>query len=161
MFVWSVSTIMDAFRKYAPELADGADVLKKAVLSGDFDAELKQQYEHFQKISIDYAVMEKVDNVVVAECAFDWDDVGSWTALRNQIIASENNNVVQGTHVGIDTKDCIIVGEPDHLISTIDVEDLIIVNTPDATLVCRSKSAQRVKEVVHKLAEKQELKKYL
>ena len=161
MFVWTVSTIMKAFEKYTPKLAEGAEILKKALLDGEFEEKLKQQYELFEKISIDYAVMEKVDNVVVAECAFDWDDVGSWTALRNQIHPSENNNVVRGMHVGIDTKDCIIVGDSNHLISTIDVEDLIIVHTDDATLVCKSKSAQRVKEIVHKLSENPELKGYI
>ena len=161
MFAWSVSTIMKAFEEHAPELAKGADIIKDAITQGAFETKLKIQYELFEKISIDYAVMEKVDNVVVAECTFDWDDVGSWTALRNQIRPSDNNNVIQATHIGLDTKDCIIVGESNHLISTIDVEDLIIVNTEDATLVCKSKSAQRVKEIVHMIADKPEFKGYL
>lgn len=158
MFVWSVSTIMKAFKEHVPELAKGAEVLKKAAKEHELDFKLKIQYELFEKISIDYAVMEKVDNVVVAECAFDWDDVGSWTAIRNQIHSSANNNVVRGKHVGLDTKDCIIVSDSHHLISTIDVEDLIIVHTEDATLVCKSKSAQRVKEIVHILSEDPSLK---
>jgi mannose-1-phosphate guanylyltransferase len=161
MFAWSISTIMKALQDHAPNLAKGAEVLKDAISKDAFERKLQLQYELFEKISIDYAVMEKVDNVVVAECTFDWDDVGSWTALRNQIRPSENNNVVQATHIGLDTKDCIIVGESNHLISTIDVEDLIIVNTEDATLVCKSKSAQRVKEIVHMIADRPELKGYL
>ncbi len=161
MFVWSISTIMDAFRKHAPDLAKAADALTDAIFKGSFEHKLKNQYELFEKISIDYAVMEKVDNVVVAECTFDWDDVGSWTALRNQIRPSENNNVVQGTHIGLDTKDCIIVGDSSHLIATIDIDDLIIVHTEDATLICKSKSAQRVKEIVHLIGEQSDLKDYL
>ena len=161
MFAWSVSTIMNAFREHAPDLAKGADIIKDAISEDAFERKLQLQYNVFEKISIDYAVMEKVDNVVVAECTFDWDDVGSWTALRNQIRPSENNNVIQANHIGLDTKDCIIVGESNHLISTIDVEDLIIVNTGDATLICKSKSAQRVKEIVHMISEKPELKGYL
>lgn len=161
MFAWSVSVIMDALNKYAPDLARGAEIIKKSVAEGNFETELKTQYENFEKISIDYAVMEKVQNVVVAECAFDWDDVGSWTALRNQIKADDQNNVVRGLHVGLDTDNCIIFGKSDHLISTIDVEGLIIVNTADATLVCKSESAQRIKELVHKLSEKPEWKGFL
>lgn len=161
MFAWSVATIMDAFRKYAPSLAEGAEILKKSVMEGTFETELNTQYEGFEKISIDYAVMEKVDNVVVAECAFDWDDVGSWTALRNQIKPDVDNNVVRGLHVGLDTKDCIIFGKSDHLISTIDVDDLIIVNTEDATLVCKSESAQRIKEIVHKLGDNPDWKGFI
>ena len=161
MFVWTLSTIMDAFSQHAPALAKGAEVLKDSITKGAFERKLNFQYELFDKISIDYAVMEKVDNLVVAECTFDWDDVGSWTALRNQIRPSANNNVVQGNHVGLDTKNCIIVGDSSHLIATIDIDDLIIVHTEDATLICKSKSAQRVKEIVHLIDEHPNLKDYL
>ena len=161
MFAWSVSTIMDAFRTHSPALAKGAEILKESVQNGTFESELKTQYEGFEKISIDYAVMEKVNNVVVAECAFDWDDVGSWTALKNQIKPTEDNNVVRGLHVGLDTKNCIIFGDSNHLISTIDVDNLIIVNTEDATLVCKSDSAQRIKEIVHKLGENPDWKGFI
>lgn len=161
MFAWSVATIMNAFKQHAPSLAEGAEVLKNSITQGNFESELKTQYEGFEKISIDYAVMEKVDNVVVAECAFDWDDVGSWTALRNQIKPDEDNNVVRALHVGLDTKNCIVFGDSKHLISTIDVENLIIVNTEDATLVCKSESAQRIKEIVHKLSENPDWKGYV
>ena len=161
MFVWTLSTIMEAFRQHAPALAKGAEMIRDSIPKGAFERKLKIQYKLFEKISIDYAVMEKVDNVIVAECTFDWDDVGSWTALRNQISPSENNNVVQGTHKGLDSENCIIVGDSNHLIATIDVDDLIIVHTDDATLVCKSESAQRVKEIVHLISEDPALKGFL
>ncbi|MCK5844841.1 MAG: mannose-1-phosphate guanylyltransferase, partial [Victivallales bacterium] len=161
MFAWSVSTILEAFKTYAPNLADGADAIKKSIVANSFEDDLKGLYRSFEKISIDYAVMEKVDNVVVAECSFDWDDVGSWTALRNQLVEDDSRNVVKANHVGLNTKNSIIVGDPSHLIATIDVDDLIIVHTDDATLVCRTDSAQRVKEIVHKLASDDSMKEYL
>lgn len=161
MFIWSVSTILDAFAKHAPNLAEGAAAIKKSIERNTFWDDLKALYNSFEKISIDYAVMEKVDNVVVAECAFDWDDVGSWTALRNQLVADDAGNVVKANHVGIDTTNSIIVGDSSHLIATIDVDDLIIVHTEDATLVCRSDSAQRVKEIVHKLSADDSMNGYL
>jgi len=161
MFLWSVETIYNAFAKFCPELANSVKTLTQTALTEGFAESLRNEYEKLEKISIDYAVMEKVDNVVVAECIFDWDDVGSWMALRNQIRPSGNNNVVSGLHVGIDTNDSIIVGDTTHLIATIDIEDLIIVHTPDATLVCQSKSAQRVKEIVRQIATRQELGKFL
>ena len=161
MFVWTVRSIMDALREHAPQLAEGAESLKEAARSGELDQALEKFYPTFEKISVDYAIMEKVDNVAVAECPFDWDDVGSWSALRNQIEASENNNVVQALHVGIDTKDCVVVGDSDHLIATIDIDDLIIVHTDDATLVCKTNAAQRVKEIVKLISEKENLRGYL
>jgi len=161
MFVWSASTIYDSFKKHAPNLAEAVDIMQKAESNGTLDESLEQNYQGFEKISIDYAIMEKVDNVVVAECSFDWDDVGSWTALRNQIRPEENNNVTRGLHVGIDTKDCIVVGDAKHLIATVDIDDIIIVHTEDATLVCNAKSAQRIKEVVTLIGSKPELSTYL
>lgn len=161
MFVWSAKTVYSAFQEYAPKLAELTDGLEKAARGNDFINELNDIFPSAEKISIDYAIMEKVDNVIVAECSFDWDDVGSWTALRNQIRPEQNNNVVRGLHVGLDSEDCIIVGDSKHLITTVDVKDLIIVHTDDATLVCNAKSAQRIKELVHLLGEKPEMAKFI
>lgn len=161
MFVWSVKTITEAFGKYAPELAEMTEKLYQAAVKGNIDETLATEYNKCEKISIDYAVMEKVDNVLVAECSFDWDDVGSWTALRNQIRPEENNNVVRGLNESINTRDCIIVGDAKHLIATVDVQDLIIVHTDDATLICNAKSAQKIKELTSLIGEKPELAKFL
>lgn len=161
MFIWSVKTIMSALQKFVPCLAEAAQKIGNAERSGTLEQALLDIYPACQKISIDYAVMEKVDNVVVAECIFDWDDVGSWTALRNQVKPDADNNVVRGLYEGIDSHHNIIVGEPKHLIVAIDVDNLIIVHTEDATLICNAQSAQRIKELVQKIAVKPELKKYL
>ncbi len=161
MFLWTVETIMDAFRQYNPALFEVALRFCEAEKTGKLEETLREIYPGCEKISIDYAIMEKVKNVVIAECNFDWDDVGSWTALRNQIRPGENNNVVRGLFEGIDARNNIIVGEPKHLIAAIDVDNLIIVHTDDATLICNAKSAQRIKELVHKISSKPELGKYL
>lgn len=161
MFIWSVGTIMDAFKKFTPKLAIGAEKLKESILNNTFDTELAIQFKKFDKVSIDYAIMEKVENIIVAESTFDWDDVGSWPALRNQIKPNEDNNIVKGLHVGVDTKDSIIVSDSDHLIATIGVDDMIIVHTEDATLVCKTNSAQKVKDIVHKLENDDTFKGFL
>ena len=105
--------------------------------------------------------MEKADNVITAEGNFDWDDVGSWTSLRNQLEADEDNNVVRGLHKGIDTKNCIIVGDSDKLIATVDIQDLVVVNTDDSLLVCSAKSAQKIKELVNLLEKDPQLNKFV
>jgi mannose-1-phosphate guanylyltransferase len=160
MFIWSLSTITKAFEKHAPRLAESLEKLANAAEKPDFMDILAEEYSKLDKISIDYAVMEKVDNVVVAESSFDWDDVGSWTALRNQIRPETNNNVVRGLHLGLDSSDNIIVSDAKHLVATVDVKDMIIIHTDDATLVCNGKSAQRIKELVHLLGDQAELSKY-
>ncbi len=161
IFIWSVKTIMEAFRQHAPHLESMANRLREAFNQGNLEHALVNEYKKCGKISIDYAVMEKVNNVLIAECSFDWDDVGSWTALRNQVRPDQNNNVVRGLLESIDSSNNIIVGDNKHLIAAIDVEDLIIVHTDDATLVCNAKSAQRIKELVHNIGDNPELSKFL
>ena len=161
MFVWTVDTILKAFKQHAPALKKCASTLQQAAEQGKLETVLAEEYPKCDKISIDYAVMEKVNNVIVAECIFDWDDVGSWTALRNQIRPRENNNVIRGMFESIDASNCIVVGDANHLITAIDVNDLIIIHTDDATLVCNAKSAQRIKELVHNLGEKTETKRFI
>ena len=161
MFGWSVKTICDAFEEHCPELFPAIDQFKVAFQSNDFSKTLNDLYPKFDKISIDYAIMEKIDNVVVAECTFDWDDVGSWTALRNQLPSDKYGNIIRGNTVSIDSNNNIIVGESDHLIVTIDVENMIIIHTEDATLVCKVDSAQRIKEAINLIKENPSLKKHL
>jgi len=161
MFVWSVKTIMDAFKQHAPHLEAMAKRFTEASLQNNIECAMADEYKKCDKISIDYAVMEKVEDVIIAECSFDWDDVGSWTALRNQVRPDEKNNVVRGLFEGIDSANNIVVSDSKHLIAAIDVEDLIIVHTDDATLVCNAKSAQRIKELVHTLGLNPELSKFI
>lgn len=161
MFGWSVKTICNAFEQHCNELFPAIDQFKNAFDSDNFTEILSELYPKFDKISIDYAIMEKIDNVVVAECTFDWDDVGSWTALRNQLPADESNNVVRGEHISVDSTNNIIVSNPGHIITTIDVEDMIIVQTDDATLVCKADSAQRIKEAIKIMQTDPKMEKHL
>ncbi len=161
MFCWSFKTINEAFENHCPELFGTIEKFKTAFENSELTAVLAEEYPKLNKISVDYAIMEKIDKIVVAECSFDWDDIGSWTALRNQINPDDSNNVIRGTHVGIDSTNNIIVGQPGHLITTIDVDDLIIVQTEDATLVCKADSAQRIKEAIQSIESKNDFAKYL
>jgi mannose-1-phosphate guanylyltransferase len=161
IFVWSLSTIANAFKKFCPELSDAFDSFKNAVEKRKLDAVLEEIYPGLKKISIDYALIEKADNLIVAEWKYYWDDVGSWTALRNQTKPDANQNFARGLHFGIDTDNCIIVSDNNHLISTVDIKDLIIVHTGDVTLVCNAQSAQKVKDLVNKISQNPELSKFL
>src|SRR5690606_24143831 len=101
--------------------------------------------------SIDYAVMERHDNVVVIEAPFQWDDVGSWQAIARLNPLDADGNSAHGLHVGIDTRNSIIRTSSDHAIVTIDIDDLIVVHTATATLVAPRKSEERVREAVKEL----------
>lgn len=161
MFFFSAGTLMNAFALHAPFLADFCNTAAGAFRARD-NAALAAAYCSVQKISIDYAIMEKAHNVVVAEASFDWDDVGSWTSLRNQIPPDENRNVVRARHAGIDTGDCIVFSDDDsHLIATAGLHDTIVVHTADATLVCSDSYAQKIGQLLKLMDADPDLKKYL
>jgi mannose-1-phosphate guanylyltransferase len=161
MFIWSLETLINAFKTHTPDLAVGITILKDAFLKDNFNQAMNEFYSSCQKISIDYAVMEKAKNIIVAESTFDWDDVGSWPALKNHIKPDKNNNFTLGETLQLDSSNCIISTSKDHLIATVDVENLIIVHTKDATLICNSNSAQKIKDLVELLNEDENKKGYI
>ncbi len=163
IFIWSLGSITNAFERYAPALNEMAKAIAAACAEDRLQETMLEEYRKSAKISIDYAVMEKLppEDMCVAESTFGWDDVGSWNSLRNQLKPDGNNNVVRGLFQGVDVHNSIIVGESDHLIAAVDVQDLVIVHTDDATLVCNAKSSQRIKELVALISKNPELEKFV
>ncbi|MDD4817466.1 MAG: sugar phosphate nucleotidyltransferase [Victivallaceae bacterium] len=161
LFVWRTDALMNELKLHAPALNMLAGAAKTGEKEHRIDRVMAEDCAGQNAISIDYALMEKSGELLVGDVDFDWLDVGSWLSIRNQLRAGENNNVAQGLYTQIDSHNCSVVTTPGHLVATIDVDDLIIVHTDDATLVCPSGSAQRVKELVRKLSEKPELRKFL
>lgn len=160
IFCWKARTILDEIQRRSPELYNAVDRIAQAWDTPDQDDVFRREYEGLKKISIDYAVMEHAENVYMVDVPFEWDDVGSWAALDRVKKGDENQNVVLGRHQGIDTESCVIVGNDDHLIGTLGVKDLIIVHTPDVTLVAHKKDEQSVKQMIEQLKE-QGLQGYL
>ncbi|TWU47330.1 Mannose-1-phosphate guanylyltransferase [Rubripirellula tenax] len=154
IFVWRASTILDALETNAAAMSVHLHAIADAMGRPDFDDVLEREFTAIKGTSIDYAVMETYKNVVVIEAPFPWDDVGSWQALARLNDPDEHGNTVVGSHIGIDTKGAIIMTQPGHTIVTIDVEDLIIVQTADATLVAPKHAEERVREAVKALEDK-------
>jgi mannose-1-phosphate guanylyltransferase len=143
-FVWRTSVFREALRRHLPN--------HEAVLGQIGDGEITAEiYGEFEKIPVDVGILERADNVEVVPASFEWDDVGSWLALDRLVPRDEHSNVVRGGHVGIDTRDCIIVGRDGHVTATLGIEDLIVVCTPDATLVAPKDRAEDVKKLVEEL----------
>ena len=160
MFIWTVSTILEAIRKHMPKLFKGLETIKQSLGTPEEADIIKEVYQSLESISIDYGVMERAENVSLIKADITWDDVGSWLAMERLYPKDENGNVVLGKFEGIDSTRCIIVSD-DHLVATIGVADLIVVTTPEATLICSRERAQDVKKMVQKLAASKEREKYL
>lgn len=150
MFIWSLTALGRAFGRHSPALGGLLKRLKPAVGAPDFAGRLRTEYERIEKISIDYAVMEKADNIVMARCDFDWDDIGSWTALENHFPRDEAGNVVAGCAETMDAKGNIVFSR-DGLTALVGVDNLVVVRSGPVTLVCRRDSVQDVKKLVQKL----------
>ncbi|MBI3271649.1 MAG: mannose-1-phosphate guanylyltransferase [Planctomycetes bacterium] len=150
IFLWRAAAILAAIRRHAPELGRELDGVRDALGTPGEAAALRAAYARCPRISIDYAVLEKAEDVVMLEATYEWDDVGSWRSMEDILAKTEDGNVVLARHCGVDTSNSIILGE-DHLIATVGVSDLIIVHTKDATLICHKDRAQDVKKLVEKL----------
>jgi mannose-1-phosphate guanylyltransferase len=160
IFVWKAATILEALRANQPKLFAAVRRIADAWTTPACDQVLKSEYEALDKISIDYAVMEHAPEVLVVQAPFRWDDVGSWLALERMHAQDAEGNTVLATHAGLHTRDCVIVADKGHLITTIGVDNLLIVQDGDATLVADRREEAAVKQLVE-LLKKQGLEKYL
>src|SRR4030042_69695 len=152
MFLFKTNTIIEKFKAYVPDIYARLVKIKSAVGTPSFEKVLEEEFPQMDKISIDYAVMENEPNVIIAPVAIDWSDVGSWTALKDTLIGNSKEHLVkiEGEHLDFGSENLLVYGD-DKLVVTIGAKDLIIVDTPDAILICDRNKSQLVSEVVKKL----------
>ena len=151
IFVWKASTILAALQQSQPEMMSRIEKIVARREDTDFQQVFETEFSAIDGISIDYAVLENYDNVVVVEAPFQWDDIGSWQALARLFPADENNNTVLGKHLGIETSGSIIQSTDHHLVATVGVRNLIIIHTEDATLVANKQDEESVRQLVRLL----------
>jgi len=154
MFVWKVSTILNNIKQHMPQLYKSLERISTVMDSDQLDEVLYEEYSKLESISIDYGVMEKANSVYVIPGDFGWDDVGSWTALEKIEEPDENGNIVKGNIITVDTKKCIIHGSDKRLLALLGLENLIIVDTDDVTLICPKNKAQDIKKLLKEVKEK-------
>ena len=154
MFVWKAATILSALEERQPETISRLKAIVAAAESPDFNTVFNHEFAAIKGISIDYAVMENAKEVAMVEAFFDWDDLGTWQAVARQAPADAQGNTIAGRHVGINTANSIIRTDDQHLIATVGVNDLIVVHTPDATLVANRHDEESVRRIVKLLEER-------
>ncbi len=150
MFIWRLSTILSELEKNLPETSAGLQRIAAAIGTDGEQRVLEREYEAFSSESIDYGVMEKAEHIYTLPGSFGWNDVGSWLAVEKIRPTNEFGNVVEGNAVTVDTVRCIIQGG-EKLIAAVGLEDMIIVDTPDALLVCDKSDAGSIKKVLENL----------
>lgn len=155
IFIWRASSIMAAFHEFMPDMFNTF-----VEYWGDYNTANEGQailkiYEQCESISIDYAILEKAKNVFVIPAKFDWSDLGTWNSAWENFAKDESQNAVAGNNtLMIDSKECIVHSSDQKLILLGGVDDLIVVNTPDALLICKKENEQQIKDYLLKVKEK-------
>lgn len=152
MFIWRVDRIMEEFARQMPDLYDVLMQIDAVLGTPAYEPTLRRLWPELVPQSIDYGVMEGARDVVVIPVDIGWSDVGNWSSMREILPADADGNVVVGEHVGLDTRNTIVFGGR-RLIATIGLEDMIIVDTDDALLICPLDREQDVREMVRQLRE--------
>lgn len=150
MFIWRVDLIRSLIASFLPKLNAGLAQIAASIDSEEEEQVTAEVYQDLPRISVDYGIMEKCDEVLVIPASFGWDDVGSWTALGRYGEVDQQGNVVKAQGVFVDTHDCLVYA-PNRVVATLGVKDLLIVDEGDSILVCHKDRDQEIKKVVEAL----------
>lgn len=143
IYVWKAKTLLDHYKKLIPKTYE---ILQKIAETGDMS-----DYETLEKISIDYAIMEKVDpkEVRIIKSDLGWSDIGTFSAVWEELSSSPDQNVTRGEVKTLDSSGCLIYGDSGKPIAAIGLKDIIIVDTKDGLLICKKEDSKRIKEILN------------
>lgn len=150
MFTWKISSILKNFQQFLPDTYERLQRIKQAIGTEEQDSVLEKEFFAMESQSVDYGIMEKAENIFTIPGTFGWDDVGSWLAVERIRKTNESGNTVVGNIITVNSKNCIIQGEK-KLIAAVGLENMIIVDTEDATLICSKDSTADIKKVIENL----------
>ncbi len=154
IFVWKASSILEELALQQPKLSKILNNLARHVGTPEFPASLRKAYGKMPSLSIDHAVMEQSVRSVVVPVDFGWSDVGSWGSLEEVAPLDKDGNVRNGNIIDIGSRNSVLFGER-RMVATIGLDNMVVVDTPDATLVCPKDRAQDVKAIVSLLKQQQ------
>ncbi|NBS07453.1 MAG: mannose-1-phosphate guanyltransferase [Verrucomicrobia bacterium] len=145
IFVWKASTFLAEARRQQPALAR---FIEKFPKRGSYASYLNREFPKLPKISVDYAIMEGARSVLALQASFPWDDVGSWTALPSHLPTDKKGNTLRGNITAVDSQDTLAIAEGGRQIALLGTKNLVVVDTPDALLVCPKDRVQEVKKLM-------------
>lgn len=162
MFIWKASTVLGEIKSQLPEMYEELEKSSEELYSPSHNAAVNDFYHACESISIDYGIMEGAKAVFVVPGEFGWNDVGSWTAVFDLAEKNSSSNSVQTLNATFaDATNNLVVSRGEKMISLVGVENLAVVETDDAILICNLDKAQLVKDIVEQLKGSPDLKKFL
>ena len=151
IFVWRADTSLQALRQREPQMLERLERIATAWGTTNQQEVLQREFDAINPISIDYAVMEHATNVAVIEAPFEWDDLGGWRSLSRRLGVDDGENTIVGPHLGLKTTGTIVRTTDEHLVVTVGLENMIVVHTPDATLIASKEDEEGIREIVKEL----------
>jgi mannose-1-phosphate guanylyltransferase/mannose-6-phosphate isomerase len=156
IFIWKTSKILSEIKKYLPDLYKGLKGIESLLFEPNQPNQLNELnklnelYSHLEPISIDYGIMERSQDVLMVPATFQWSDLGSWSALDEIIEKDGAGNIFRGNAIDIGSQNSTIYAEK-RIVATIGLKDMVVVDTPDATLITPKKRVQEVRKIVEAL----------
>jgi len=147
LLCWKTKNMLKLFEQFAPKLHEGLMEIYKYLGTDKEEEIIKKIYPTLPKTSIDYAIFEKAPQMAVLEADFGWNDVGSWNTVKDIQSKTLEENVTKGDVYLLDSKNSLVYGNK-KFIAGIGLEDLIVVDTDDALLICKKDKAQDVKKII-------------
>ncbi len=155
-FIWRADKLLEIYEKYAPEIYKVTEKILAVLESPSAQRKIDVIYQEMPKEPIDTAIAEKVADIAVVPADLGWSDIGSWSTLYDLLASKVGNHTVsQGNHIGVDDQNCLVYAQ-DKLLATVGLENIVIVDTPDVTLVCNKSKAQDIKKLIEKIKETKE-----
>jgi len=159
IFVWKADTILRQMKAHMPELYDSAMTIRDALGTEDYYQIVEREWKTLRSESVDYGVMEKSGNVYVVRGEFFWSDLGSWTSVYELADKDDQENVVRGEALLLESTGNYVYS-PDRFVATVGLDNMVIINTEDVTMVVERSKAEEVKKLVASLGKK-EMREYL
>lgn len=159
MFIWKTSSILTCISKFLPDMYKGLLKIKEAIGTSHEQSALENIFPTFESVSVDYGIMERADDIFVLPGNFGWDDVGSWLAIERIKGTDTDGNSFTGNILSVGSKNCTVEAGT-KLVALVGMEDTIVVETKDATLICAKQSAGDIKKILEAIRQ-QNLNQYL
>ena len=149
MFIFEVSTILEGFEEHLPKHYDTLNNIKELITKEDINEKLKEEFEKFEKISIDFGIIEKANNIEVIPVDFGWNDIGSYPALDEVFEKSETGTINRNGRIKeFNSQNNIVLGTGSKEIALLGIEDMVVVETENKILICKKNEAQNIKKII-------------
>lgn len=147
MFVFSASEMLEKYKAFVPDTYKRTIAIQEAIGTEEFDAVLREQYAGMDKISVDYAIMENAEKIALIPLALSWSDVGDWARLKETVVAEKEAHLSHGEHIDFKSENVVVFAKSKPVI-TVGMKDAIVIDTPEALLVCAYHEAANLSKYV-------------